>query len=72
MALLDALAQMAAELVEFAALTDRPRPRPSKRDRQILDDRRRASGHDEHAVSEKHRLANAMRHEQRGLGVLLP
>src|ERR1700730_8706526 len=72
MALLDALAQMAADLVEIAAFTDRPPPRPGKRGRQILDDRRRTTRHDQHAVGEKHRLANAMRHEQRGLGVVLP
>jgi len=41
---LDALAQMAANLVELRALANRHRTRPGERDGQILNDRRRAPG----------------------------
>ena len=63
---------MPANLVKLAAFADRHVTWPRERDRQILDDRRRPPRHHQHAVGEHHRLTDAVRHKQRGLGVLLP
>src|ERR1051326_2277380 len=72
MACLDRLAQMANVMVEILVLGHGDGARPRQRDRRLIDDRRRAPPHHQHAIRQQAGLADAVGDEDDGLAVRLP
>src|SRR5262249_24828413 len=65
-------AQYRAQFVELFSFAKGKIARAGKRYLDVGDDLRGAAPHDEHAISEQHSLADAMRHEEHRFAIGLP